>query len=128
MISLLIWILLFYYRSCLLLTTLESPQIIISPSKPPLKVSVGDHLPLYCTAVKGFPIPSVQWYSEGAPVYPIPQTYQQIYLVPTDSPHTTVYTCVGTIHSQGEIVDEVRVNVTVIVESKIIVMLTIILC
>ena len=58
----------------------------------------------------------------------MPQAYQQIYLVPTDSPHTTVYTCVGTIHSQGKIVDEVRVNVTVTVESKTIMMLTIISC
>lgn len=63
-------------------------------------------------------MPFVQWYSEGYPVYPTPQAYQQIYLVPTDSPHTTVYTCVGTTYSQGVVVDQLKVNVTVVVESK----------
>ena len=83
----------------------------------PLKVSVGSHLPLYCTAVAGFPIPEVQWHSEGFPVYPPPQAYQQIYLVPTDSPHETTYTCVGT-YKQGVKVSELRINVTVIVYGK----------
>ena len=46
--------------------------------------------------------------------------YQQIYVVPTDSPHTTTYTCVGTTHSEGVITNELKVNITVTVESKLI--------
>ena len=99
---------------------LEPPQIIISPLQSPLKVSVGDHLPLYCTAVKGFPIPEVQWHSESFLVYPPPQAYQQVYLVPTDSPHETTYTCVGTTYKQGVKVRELRINVTVIVHGMYI--------
>ena len=69
--------------------------------------------------MKGVPIPQVQWYSEGFPVYPSQIFYQQIYVVPTDSPHTTTYTCVETRYNRGE-VSEFRVNVTVIVKGKLI--------
>ena len=97
--------------------SLEPPQIIINPPSSPIRVPVGSQLPLYCVAVKGFPLPVVQWYiySQGIPAHPLTQFYQQIYLVPTDSPHTTTYTCVGTQpdRSQG-----INVTVTVIVESE----------
>ena len=97
---------------------LEPPKIIISPLQSPLKVSVGGHLPLYCTAVAGFPIPEVQWHSEGFPVYPPPQPHQQIYLVPTNSPHETTYTCVCTYKQGVKVSSELRINVTVIVHGK----------
>ena len=97
---------------------LEPPQIILNPSSSPVRVTVGSQFPLFCIAIKGYPIPDVQWYSEDLPVYPLPQPYQQLYLVPTDSPHTTTYTCVGTTYSQGVKVNELRINVTIIVESE----------
>ena len=71
--------------------------------------------------MKGVPTPDLQWHSEGFPLNPIPEIYQQIYVVPTDFPHTTTYTCVGiqfdSFNSLG-IISELMVNVTVIVESK----------
>ena len=86
----------------------------------PLRVTVGVHLPIYCIAVKGVPIPEVLWHSEGFPVHPFPSFYQQVYVVPTDSPHTTTYTCAETRYfSRGEVISELRVNVTVIVEGKL---------
>ena len=86
----------------------------------PLRVTVGGHLPIYCIAVQGVPIPEVQWHSEGLPVHPLSSFYQQIYVVPTDSPRTTTYTCIGTTFSRGVETSELRVNVTVIVEGKLI--------
>ena len=32
----------------------------VSPIHSPLRVSVGDYLPIYCTAVNGFPLPEVR--------------------------------------------------------------------
>ena len=86
----------------------------------PLSITVGGHLPIYCTAVQGVPIPEVQWHSEGLPVYPLSSFYQQIYVVPTDSPRTITYTCIGTTFSRGVETSELRVNVTVVVEGKLI--------
>ena len=97
-----------------------------------MRVNVGGHLPIYCTAVSGVPIPTIQWHSEGFPVIPTENSYQQVFVVPTDSPHTTMYTCVGVTrkyYRQTGLRDneptvyvllqtEVRVNVTVIVEGK----------
>ena len=63
------------------------------------------------------PTPTVQWFSNDVPLHPLQQPYQQLYLVPTDSPHTTVYNCIGRNNIRG--VDHVaQANVTVIVESK----------
>ena len=61
----------------------------------------------------------MQWHSEGFPLNPYPDAYQQIYVVPTDSPHTTTYTCVGVTYFQTTTSElMIRVNVTVIVEGK----------
>ena len=67
--------------------------------------------------MKGVPTPELQWDSEGFPLNPQPERYQQIYVVPT---HTTTYTCVGiTRNFRGPLTtSELRVNVTVIVEGK----------
>ena len=104
---------------CLLLIfclSSEPPQMIINPSKSPHRVIVGTQLLLYCAA-EGLPTPTVQWHSNGVFLHPLQQPYQQLYLVPTDSPHTTVYTCIGRNHIRG--VDHIaQANVTVIVESK----------
>jgi len=90
--------------------------MIISPSQSPHRVTVGTQLLLYCAA-EGLPTPTVQWHSNDVPLHPLQQPYQQLYLVPTDSPGTTVYTCIGRNHIRG--VDHVaQANITVIVESK----------
>ena len=71
--------------------------------------------------MSGFPLPEVQWFSEGIPVHPLRQPYQQIYLVPTDSAHTTTYTCVGAIYQNNYyrvLLSEIMVDVTVIVEDN----------
>ena len=67
--------------------------------------------------MKGVPTPELQWHSEGFPLIPEYDRYQQIYAVPTDSPHTSTYTCVGVTFFQTT-TSELRVNVTVIVEGK----------
>ena len=67
--------------------------------------------------MKGVPTPTLQWHSEGFPLNPYYDRYQQIYVVPTDSPHTSTYTCVGVTFFQTT-TSELRVNVTVIVEGK----------
>ena len=104
------------YINTVVLFTIETPQMIISPSQSPHRVTVGTQLLLYCAA-EGLPTPTVQWHSNGFPLHPLQQPYQQLYLVPTDSPHTTVYTCIGRNNIRG--VDHVaEANVTVIVESK----------
>lgn len=71
---------------------------------------------LYCRAT-GKPIPTVQWYNGGFPVNPIPSYFQQVLLVPTDTSHTTVYTCVG-INYAGNKKHTRFANITVIVEGK----------
>ena len=94
----------------------EPPQMIISPSQSPHIVKVGTQLLLYCAA-EGLPIPTVQWHGDGVPVHPLEELYQQIFLVPTDSPHTTVYVCIGRNQVKG--VDYVdQANVIVVVEGK----------
>ena len=67
--------------------------------------------------MKGVPTPLLQWHSKGFPLNPDYEGYQQIYVVPTDSPHTSTYTCVGVTFFQTT-TSELRVNVTVIVEGK----------
>ena len=81
--------------------------------KSPLTVTVDHNLPLYCTAVSGATIPEIQWFIGNAPAYPPPQVYQQIYIVPTNSPHQTTYTCVGFIFVEDVKVAEIAINVTV---------------
>ena len=70
---------------------------------------------LYCMAT-GRPIPTVQWYKSGTAVAPIPSLFQQAFVVPTDTPHTTVYTCMGTNHA-GKRKHVNHANITVTVES-----------
>ena len=71
---------------------------------------------LYCRAT-GKPIATVQWYKGGFPFNPILSKFQQALLVPTDTPHTTVYTCIG-INYAGNKKHTRFANITVIVEGK----------
>ena len=73
---------------------------------------------LYCRA-RGEPIPTVQWYKGGVSFNPNPVYSQPALLVPTDTPHTTVYTCVG-INYAGNKKHTRFTNVTVIVNGKLI--------
>ena len=70
--------------------------------------------------MRGVPTFYIQWLTEGYPVYSEPLQYQQIYVVPTDSPHTTTYTCEGFVYdgSSTQTISGLRKNVTVIVEGK----------
>ena len=61
-------------------------------------VNVGSLGTLHCQAA-GKPIPTVQWFKEGVAVNPLPSPFQQALLVPTGTPHTTVYTCIGVNHA-----------------------------
>ena len=63
---------------------------------------------------EGNPIPVIKWYNNNAAV---PQKLGHLYLVPTDSPHTTKYTCEGT-NNAGNMKNTARASVVVIVESK----------
>ena len=56
---------------------------------------VGSLATLYCRAT-GKPIPRVQWYKDDTTVKPISSLLEQTFIVPTNMPHTTVYTCKGT--------------------------------
>jgi len=73
---------------------LDAPSVIINPSQSPFTVSVGTSLFLHCKA-QGYPTPTVQWYTGRRPVVPIAQYFQQIFVVPTDSPNKREYSCIG---------------------------------
>jgi len=73
---------------------------------------------LYCEAY-GEPVPKVQWHSNNMPVIPVEQLFQQLLSVPTGSPRTTVYTCVGK-NEAGNMERRTEKSVTVIVQGKAI--------
>jgi len=77
-------------------------------------INVGSLAVLYCSAT-GKPIPIVQWYKNGTAVNPNALPFHQQFIVPTDIPHTTVYTCVG-INYAGKIKHTRVANITVIVK------------
>ena len=72
---------------------------------------------LYCEA-HGQPVSMVQWYRDKIPVIPIAKEFQQLYSVPTDSPHTTVYTCVGR-NNAGNMPRKTEKSVKVTVQGKL---------
>ena len=90
----------------------DPPSISIDPPQSTYRVTVGSRLPLYCSA-HGLPLPTVQWYVNDSAANQQPP---EIHLVPTTSPHTTVYTCVAT-NNAGNMTHTVNKNITVIVES-----------
>ena len=70
-------------------------------------MKVGDTLSLYCRA-SGLPDPTVKWYEGSQPVRSV---VEQVLEVPTESPHTTVYTCIGSNRIGNR-----TSNITVIIE------------
>ena len=78
--------------------------------------TVGSVGTIQCRA-SGKPIPTVQWYKDELPINPFPSIFQQVLLVSTDIPSTTVYTCVGINYAGGEKHVELA-NITVIVNGK----------
>ena len=80
----------------------------------PYMINKGSLGTLYCRAT-GKPIPTVQWFKEGIAVNPLPSHFQQVLLVPTNVPHTTVYTCVG-VNYAGNMKHTRSSNITVIVK------------
>ena len=81
-------------------------------------INVGSLAILYCRAI-GKPIPRVQWYKDDTTVNPISSYFQQPFIVPTNMPHTTVYTCKGTNYIEN--VKYTRsANITVIVKGNVI--------
>ena len=94
---------------------IDPPIISIDPPQSPYNVTVGSRLQLYCSA-HGLPLPKVQWYINDSPINQQPP---ESYLVPTVSPHNTVYTCVAT-NNAGNITHTVSKNITVYVEGTYI--------
>ena len=77
---------------------------------------MGGLVTLYCVAL-GRPTPTVQWYKGNTAVTPIPTLYQQIFIAPTNTPHTTNYTCKG-INYAGNRMHMNSATITIIVQSK----------
>ena len=93
----------------------DGPRVSIV-NQSPYMTTVGSIGTLYCRA-SGKPIPTVQWYKDVFPITPLSSTFQQVLLVPTNTPHTTVYTCVAINYAGGE--KHVGLaNITVIVRGK----------
>ena len=80
--------------------------------------NVGSLAILYCRAI-GKPIPRVQWYKDDTTVNSISSSFQQSFIVPTNMPHTTVYTCKG-INYIGNMKHIRSANITVIVKGNMI--------
>ena len=95
--------------------SLDCPVVSI-PNESPYTINMDSLAVLYCTA-DGRPIPTVQWFENNDAVTPLPSPYQQQFIVPTNTPHTTVYTCKAINRPRNR--KCVRsASVTVVVESK----------
>ena len=93
------------------------PPFVSIANKSSYVINVSSLAILYCMAM-GKPIPQVQWYKDDTTVNPISASFQQTFIVPTDLPHTTVYTCKGTNYIKN--VKYTRsANITVIVKGNV---------
>ena len=101
----------------ILLISIDPPIVSIA-NKSPHMTNVGSLATLSCRAT-GNPIPRVQWYKDDTAVNPISLSFQQTLIIPTDMPHTTVYTCKGTNYI-GNMKHTRSANITVIVKGNMI--------
>ena len=88
----------------------DAPRVTIDPAESPYRVNVGKRLLLYCIA-EGFPIPTIRWYKNNVL---IPRQSSPFYLVSTNVPLTTVYTCEGR-NNAGNMRNIARANITIII-------------
>lgn len=93
-------------------TCTDAPRIVIDPPQSIYMVNVGTNLILHCIA-KGLPIPTIQWYKNHVL---IPHQSSPFYLVSTDIPGTTVYTCTGK-NNAGNTENIASTNITIEVKS-----------
>ena len=98
-----------------MIISLDCPVVSIANESPYI-TRVGSLTILHCT-VTGRPIPTVQWFKDDTAVIPIPFPYQQSFVVPTVTSHTTVYTC-RAMNYPGIHKCMRSANITVAVESK----------
>ena len=91
----------------------DAPRITIDPPQSPYVINVGTKLILHCIA-EGLPVPTVQWYKNDVPVS---QQSSPFYLVSTDVPSTTVYTCEGK-NNAGSKENIANAKITVTVKSN----------
>ena len=89
---------------------IDAPRVTIDPPESPYTVNVGERLLLYCIA-EGFPIPTIRWYEKNVL---IPRQSSPFYLVSTNVPLTTVYTCEGR-NIAGNMRNIARANITIII-------------
>ena len=90
----------------------DTPRVSIYPHKSNYTVSLGTKLFLYCTAM-GMPTPTIQWYENSIL---IPQQTSSLYIVPTHTPHVTLYSCEAK-NNAGNRENMAHANITVTVQS-----------
>ena len=94
---------------------LDAPHVSII-SKSPYLINAGSLGVLFCRA-SGKPTPTVQWYKNDISINHIASYFQQALLIPNNTKHTTVYTCIGKNYA-GNKKHVGFANITVIVRGK----------
>ena len=101
------------YKHLYFVYIVDAPRVTIDPPESPYMVNVGERLLLYCIA-EGFPIPTIRWYEHNVL---IPRQSSPFYLVSTNVPLTTVYTCEGR-NNAGNMRNIVQANITIIIDES----------